>query len=634
MNKKSLFIFLLLFFGLHNTSLSRSYNQFSDSLNTNIIKDSAATKDTIVPLHTSLLGENNFVISKKNINQIDYRYTGDILNKSNFNYTLSFGFIGQPNISVLYGVGNNGISFLQDGVLINNRYSNFTDLNDIQSELLDSIEVINYPRGFLYSPANNLVSINLISKDFVSTVPYSKIKYYQGPDGESFADVYFNSLLSNKFNLSFDITNRKMDDKYSNTNFSYWQGNIKLKYLSSNKLNIIAGYNIEKSIVGINGGVDVDSIKLVTTNIDSLLYDNIFAPVNFIDRSKEYRAQNFNLKFLYIFSKSLNSDISFYYRFGNERIAQTNNLPLLNSTNNAKTYGMIINNKYDNNIFKLNLIKGYESSDINSDSSYNFTLSNNSFHLVNYFASVILSTNIFGEKIIPSIFYKYQHSNFNNINKSRNGYGADLTFIINDNTNFYLGLSSIKNDFTDSYSKNYEGRLNYDNDQLQISGGIFIRKDFYQPINIYTNNIFYNEQQSLNGYNLLVNLKFGDFVLENKGEFYATSNSTNNNLWIIPKEIIILGLYYNNYVFNDNMLLKAGILFTHNGIRNVEYNNLTAETVPSFNRFDLTISGIIQKVATVYFTWENLTNKKYFIIPYYPMPDRNIRFGISWELFN
>ncbi|MBK6913937.1 MAG: hypothetical protein IPH11_09815 [Ignavibacteriales bacterium] len=42
----------------------------------------------------------------------------------------------------------------------------------------------------------------------------------------------------------------------------------------------------------------------------------------------------------------------------------------------------------------------------------------------------------------------------------------------------------------------------------------------------------------------------------------------------------------------------------------------------------------MQKVATVYFTWENLFDNDYFITPYYPMPNRNIRFGLSWELFN
>ena len=605
-----------------------------DSLNTTTIKDNKTIVDTIIPLHSSFLYLKSNTISKNQIKQIDYRYTGDFLKKSAFNYTIDFGFIGQPNVSVLYGVGQNGINFMQDGILINNRYSNFSDLNNIQSEIIDSIEIVPYPRGFLYGPYNNPVSVNFISKDFVTTVAYSKIKYYQGPDGEALADVYFNSMISERINFSFDITNRKKDDKYFNSNYSYWQGTFKLKYLSSNKFNIVGTYNIQKSIIGLNGGVDTDSISTITSNIDSLLYDAVFAPVRFVDRSKEFRTHNFNVILLTKFSNSLKSDISLYYRFSNERIAQTNNTPLLNSTNNEKLYGFIFNNKFENEVFNLNFLTGYESTDIISDSTLNLITVNRSFHSANYFASLILSTQLLRGKITPSIFYKYQYSSSNNINNNRRGFGADLTIKINYKTNIYLGFSSFKNEFTDNFTKNYEARIDYTDNKFIISVGAFFRKDFYQPINIYTTEIFFKEQQSLKGFSAKLNFRLGDFSIENKGEIYNSSSSTSDYLWVVPNKLFASGLYYNNYVFKKNMLLKVGIIFTHNGVRKASYDNLSIATVPSFNRFDLHLSGIIQEVATIYFTWENLTNEQYFIVPYYPMPERNIRFGISWELFN
>ncbi|MCH7827495.1 MAG: TonB-dependent receptor plug domain-containing protein [Bacteroidetes bacterium] len=605
-----------------------------DSLNTTTTKNNKAVVDTITPIHSSFLYLTSNTISKKRIKQMDYRYAGDLLKKTSFNYTIDFGFIGQPNIPVIYGIGQNGINFMQDGILINNRYSNFTDLNNIQTEMIDSIEIVPYPRGFLYSPYNNLVSVNFISKDFVTTIPYSKIKYYQGPDGEALADVYFNSMISERINFSFDITNRKKDDKYFNSNYSYWQGTFKLKYLRSNKFNIVGTYNIQKSIIGLNGGVDIDSISTITSNIDSLLYDAVFAPVRFVDRSKEHRVQNFNIKLLTKFSNSLKSDISLYYRFSNERIAQTNNTPLLNSTNNEKLYGFIFNNKFENETLNLNFLTGYESADIISDSTLNLIIVNRSFHSVNYFASLILSTQLLHGIITPSVFYKYQHSSSNNINNNRTGFGTDLIFKINYKTDIYLGFSSFKNETTDNFTKNYEAKINYTDKKITISVGSFFRKDFYQPINIFTTKIFFNEQQSLNGFSVKFNFNLGDFSIENKGEIYNSSSGTGDYLWVVPKNLFTSGFFYNNYVFKKSMLLKAGIIFTHNGIRKASYDNSSIATVPSFNRFDLHISGIIQEVATIYLTWENLTNEQYFIVPYYPMPEKNIRFGISWELFN
>ncbi len=634
MNKKSLLFFLLIFLIPAAKVYSNNLPFYKDSLKTVNVKDKKTVVDTIVPLHSALLYLNSDITTQKIIKKTDYRYTGELLNKSLFNYTIDFGFIGQPNIPVLYGVGQNGINLLQDGVLYNNRYSNFGDLNDILSELIDSIEIVPYPRGFLYSPYNNPVTVNFISKDFVTTVPYSKIKYYQGPDGEALADVYLNTMMSKKINFSFDISNRKMDDIYTNSNFSYWQGTFKFKYLSSNKLNILGTFNIEKSIIGLNGGVDVDSVKSLTANIDSLIYDPVFAPVKFADRSKEFRAQNLNLKLLNKFTNSFKSDISFYYRFSNEKIVQTNNIPLLNSTSRENVYGFLFNNKYENKYLNINFIAGYESADITSDSSLNLVDINRSFSSVNYFASLIFTKSFFNGKFTPSVYYKYLHSGYNNINTNRSGFGGDFIFNISQRSKIYLGFSSFKNEFTDNFTKNYEAKFNFKNDVLMISTSAFIRKDFYQPINIYTKNVFFAEQQSINGFSAMLNFKLSNFIFENKAEIYSTSNFNQDNLWVVPKEIITMGIYYNNYIFKKNMLLKAGIIFTYNGVRKISYDNSSTATVPAFNRFDLTLSGIIQEVATIYFTWENLTNKKYYKIPFYPMPERNIRFGISWELFN
>ncbi|HEY7751945.1 MAG TPA: putative porin, partial [Ignavibacteriaceae bacterium] len=51
-------------------------------------------------------------------------------------------------------------------------------------------------------------------------------------------------------------------------------------------------------------------------------------------------------------------------------------------------------------------------------------------------------------------------------------------------------------------------------------------------------------------------------------------------------------------------------------------------------KLDFTLAGEIKKLAIFYFVWENLFGNQYYITPYYPMPDRNVRFGLAWELFN
>lgn len=60
----------------------------------------------------------------------------------------------------------------------------------------------------------------------------------------------------------------------------------------------------------------------------------------------------------------------------------------------------------------------------------------------------------------------------------------------------------------------------------------------------------------------------------------------------------------------------------------------TLEDVPASGQIDFFVAGTIQKVATIYFAWENLLDAKYYLSPYYPVLPRNIRFGIAWEFLN
>jgi len=79
-------------------------------------------------------------------------------------------------------------------------------------------------------------------------------------------------------------------------------------------------------------------------------------------------------------------------------------------------------------------------------------------------------------------------------------------------------------------------------------------------------------------------------------------------------------------LFNQDLDLKTGFV--------LNYYDFESKDFKSASQLDFTIAGTIRKVAIVYFSWENLLNEKYFIVPYYPMRERGIRFGIAWELFN
>ena len=141
------------------------------------------------------------------------------------------------------------------------------------------MEIVPLPRGFLYGTYSNPVSVNFITKDFITSQPYTRIRFYQGANRDMMLDGSFNAVVMNKLIASFDITNRISDALYDNTDYSIWQGKVKLKYLLSNAVNIIASYNYNDYKAGYSGGVDVDSIIATGENVNDVLYDFRAAPM-------------------------------------------------------------------------------------------------------------------------------------------------------------------------------------------------------------------------------------------------------------------------------------------------------------------------------------------------------------------
>ena len=247
-----------------------------------------------------------------------------------------------------------------DGVSYNDRQSNSLNLNLIQSEDVDSIEMIPLPRGFLYGAYNNPVSVNFITKDFISIQPYSRIRYYQGTNRDMMFDGIFNAVVTNKLIASFDITNRIYDGTYDNTDYSIWQGKVKLKYLLSNAVNIIASYNYNDYNAGYSGGVDVDSIRSITENVDDVLYNPLDNPPMVYPNGELKTLTHLpRLRFLIKPTEWMRSDASLFFMFNRY---EKNTSASEYSEN--KTYGLNIRNDFDYSIFKFQLNVDYEKRDM------------------------------------------------------------------------------------------------------------------------------------------------------------------------------------------------------------------------------------------------------------------------------
>lgn len=622
-------------FNLNNDTLSVPIDTLS-------ISDSALVKvkkDSLKALQYQPLTSKSHLIKRSDILMSEYKYSGDFLRLFPFTFIKDLGFTGQPNETFLYGLGNGNINFLLDGVSYNERYYNSLNLNLLQSEDIDSIEVLPLPRGFIYGAYNNPVSINFITRDFITSQPYSRLRYYQGPNRETMIDGTFNLRITNKLISTFEITNRIVDSTFDNTEFSIWQGKIKLKYLLSNDVNIIALYNYNDYKAGYSGGVDVDSIIRTGANVNSILYDYVQAPVVYPNGDISSLTHLPKLRFLVKQSDWLRSDVSLYYLY----ISNSNN-SFVNENLENKIWGIDIQNQLRYDIFDLKLNFAFENSEIFRQ--YSFYDQNEAARVfapplsIKYntmSAAAILSTTIGNGLLKPSLFYKISSvSNnpgrviFENNNNASTGLGFDLSLRANDNFDLYFGSSVFKRYYSDKNNLLLEAGIKFTSDILFANLSYFKNQYTY---GFYTVGNFFDYIQfgDVNGLGLNLKLDLCKILIESTSSYYI---SAGNNLVGIPEVQTQTGIYYKDLVFEDNLDLKTGFVFYYTGKNNVYTFEHGLLSVPSSNKVDFTLAGEIQKRVIIYFLWQNLLDKNYYITPYYPMPSRSIRFGVAWELFN
>lgn len=634
--------FLILFISISLNAQVNDSLLVSDSLivknDTLVVSDSSvvtpdslalisSAKDTISPVTGFPLYNESVFIPRKEFLMNDYRYTGDIFKEFPFFFNRKLGFIGQHHETFVYGTGFNGVSYLSDGMLINNRYSNSLDLNIVQSEDIDSVEIIPAPRSFLYGLENNFSAVNFIKRDFLSVVPYSRIKYYEGPDGEAFIDGSFNALIFKRLNAFFALTNRKVDETYTNSEFSSWQLSFRLKYFFSNSINIVAGYSFVDKENGENGGVDIDSLRSSVSDVNTILFDPQQAPVLYPNRIREIKRHNPFLRFLFQPGEKFNTNLTLYYDFFKERISGDT----LTFYNENKTFGYSLNQLIQLEMIDLKLFTNYEKRRIYFKSELGSTDGFDDHNLFTVGGSVTLK--LLNDRLKPSLFIKHLSSSFEDRSFSNLGLGADVSFALLNELNLYAGFSTYKKMGFSKQTNIYELGADFINEELEAGVKYFSKENvFYNPpVLLPAIYFYYPSSEDINGTALSLRYKIYKILFEFEGTHYF--GGSNETIYGQPEYIVNTGIYLNSMLFDDNLYLKGGFVFNYFG--KIRYSEITfiTEIDPSYT-IDFTLAGEIRKSAIFYFTWENLLDEEYYLVPYYPMPRRGIRFGLAWEFLN
>ena len=256
---------------------------------------------------------------------------------------------------------------------------------------------------------------------------------------------------------------------------------------------------------------------------------------------------------------------------------------------------------------------------------------NSTLDYKSFFVSPMLSLTLLDSTFVPSVYFKYadalqRNSSYGLETEEKfNGFGADLSIMLNENYNFYFGYSRFDNNyFAGEKISTLELTLSYKDGNDKFNAGLFNKKS------LATNLLGIGFNGSYLIWKILLEGRLSHYFVE-KGSLVEFIN--------VPETKFTAGVYFKDSLFNSNLDLKTGFVFYYTGKQNLRFLTIPhwgilANDVDSWLTVDFTISAEIQKAAIVYFTWENMFDKKYFITPYYPILERNIRFGVAWEIFN
>lgn len=632
-------------------SLIKAQTTKSETNDTTKIKPKADTLRLIksFPVNSN---ENSFKISLESLKGNPYRFAGNQFEFIPFSF-LKYNIPGQP--SSLSIAGNNEIGYLDNGISLNNFFNNSFNLNEIQTEIIDSVFVSRLYDGFLYTD-NNQIAINFDTRRTYSQRPYTKLRFTQAPAEDAYVDFIFNAFLSKRLSLHFELAHSHADSVYSNDYSSYWLGTVRANYILTNFINITGSYRNNKGEFAQNGGM-IDSAGV---NI----FNETESVPNFKKRYQKSITSYFDLGANLRFDEKHIWEIKTYYyetenQYRDNEYSGDKNIRLFNNYVTKKN-GLYFNIPLSVNFMLLQLNGKYEYIKIRNEinektysSGYNyFTFSPRLFFKLGNF-------NLSG-------FAKYSLLN----TKSYLGFGGDLNITLLKSFKIFGGISFFEKPlnpaemFIDNSSLPVEyytvqGGIQFMDDQLngelsvffsRISNQLFAYGEVSRGIKKYYTKGLIRENSEKSGVSAVVNFKIRRFEI-NSNLVYQYSNSIYK---YTPSYNLNLAIYYRDTLFNKALDLKAGIkvefwgkipyyaidnqlnnyLQYYQNPNSNEFSRINNNGGKNFFKLDIISASKIKRNAQVYISLENLLGLEYEKEPFYPGRGRSLIVGINWEFFD
>lgn len=590
---------------------------------------------------------------------MDYRYLGGILESVPGAFLRDQNSAGQYNEINIRGVDWRGIALTMDGRLLNDPASGIFNLFHFTTEYADRIEVITGPRAFIYGLNSTGGAINVVTRNYNSNRPFTKINYSETGYNYQYSDGTFSQNISQRINLTFGFQHQSTDGKFANSAHEAWNGRVKVRYNFSRDFNVILSEYHTSTQTQLNGGVDFASSGALAG------LDPIGATMKNRESYEKITRNDADLMLVGTFlgDTSNVSTLSFYYSHSiREYRDEENNFPtngvFVFSDHTTSWMGARFGQNFDTEWQRFSLGANMELRQI--EGSLNLGRRRNTIGSA-WAKEELLPTDRLNVAAFGRLD-KYLHQTYA-------GIGADATVNVMDGLSLFAGTAVSRRlptyeelYWVDSTVSRVTPLHAEKHMQLEIGATLtlpeesFIRASYFhrtvdnaiqilpyatQSIAVFPPLAFTNVPRVVtNGVEVKLGMRLWVLYLEGVGN-YVIQTSDGLNTGLFPKVWANGGISYWNRLLNDKLELKVGFKgryrSSHSGaVFNPEVLAFVANKGVPLGQSSLGDFFVMAHIgdAYIHLVWENLTSVEYYSTPYYPVLEREIRLGIAWEFLN
>ena len=604
--------------------------------------------------------DTSYYVTQEDIRWLDFQYPGSVLETFPGVYIRDLASAGQYNQINITGQDWRSVAVLQNGRTLNDPSSGVYNLYQYSTEYADRIELISGPRAFLYGLNSTGGAVNIVTRNYNSNRPFTKLNYFQGGYGYALTDGTFSQNISRKVNLTLGFQFQGVDGRFLNSLSDAWNVRGKIRYNVSRDLNIIVSDYFTSSRTDLNGGVDpsrsrsafdprlatvknaesydkitrhdidlsvVGTFLSDTTNVTTLdlYYSNNFRQYRDEDnRFTPYTTPPDNMIFIMsdhtsswmggIVSQTYNTEWQRFSAGLNMELRQVEGSPNIGRRRNVIASGW---GKEELLLGDFLTVAGFGRLDNYLDHQY-----------VGGGADATLklgpAVSLFGGFSLSRRVPNYMELYWTDSTVTR---PQDLVAEQHREVEVGTQLTWTGSDLRIAYFH----RTVQDPILFQLTPGTYVFPSF---------SITNGGSIATNGIEARLRTRIWMLYIEANGT-YLIQRQGEADLANLPKLALSGGVYFWNKLLNDHLELKTGFRGQYRSSQNGEVFNPEALAYVSNAGTHIGYASVADFFliahigdAYVHFIWENPLNIQYYCTPYYPGTDRAIRFGISWEFWN